>query len=75
VLPTVVRAEQLLDSALLWAVSFGTVVSRRLRRNVARAKEELEDLVAEADALRQEWKQEWQRVQRATGQSRSTDES
>ncbi|WP_448574716.1 hypothetical protein [Thermomicrobium sp.] len=68
--PVVTHAEQLVDAALLWAASLGTVVSRRLSKTLARTKEELEDVLAEAEALRQAW----QRGQQSADRSRrSTD--
>jgi hypothetical protein len=68
--PAVAHAEQLVDTAILWAASLGTVVGRRLLKTLVRTKEELEDVLAEAEALRQAW----QRGHQPTDRSRqSTD--
>ncbi|MCX7622173.1 MAG: hypothetical protein N2Z82_00230 [Thermomicrobium sp.] len=55
--PTVVlQAERLLDEALVWGAAFGAVLAQRARRLVARAREEVEDLFAEAEAVRSQWR-------------------
>lgn len=58
---TLLRAEQLLDEALVWGAAFGTVLAQRAQKLIARAREELEDLVAEADAIRSQWRAEFRR--------------
>lgn len=58
---TVVRAEELLDEALVWGAALGTVVARRARRVMARVREEVEDLFAEAEAVRSQWRQQIRR--------------
>jgi|GEM_PF-2468132 len=63
--PAVAHAEQLVDAALLWAASLGTVVGRRLLKTLARTKEELEDVLAEAEALRQAWQRGQQSADRS----------
>ncbi len=55
---SMVRAEQLLDEALVWGAAFGTVFARRARRLIARAREEVEDLWAEAEAIRNQWQKQ-----------------
>uniref|UniRef100_A0A7C5RUE1 Uncharacterized protein n=1 Tax=Thermomicrobium roseum TaxID=500 RepID=A0A7C5RUE1_THERO len=54
----VLRAEQMLDEALVWGAAFGTVLAQRVRKLVARAREEVEDLVAEAEQVRSQWRGE-----------------
>ncbi|MFN3337335.1 MAG: hypothetical protein ACK42I_07525 [Thermomicrobium sp.] len=56
---TIARAEQLLDEALVWGAAVGTVVARRARRLMARVREEVEDLIAEAEAVRSQWRQQF----------------
>ncbi|MCM8746532.1 hypothetical protein NET03_08285 [Thermomicrobium sp. CFH 73360] len=63
----VLRAEQMLDEALVWGAAFGTVLAQRVRKLVARAREEVEDLVAEAEAVRSQWRGE---VRRRSGAQR-----
>ncbi|GBD18242.1 hypothetical protein HRbin27_00735 [bacterium HR27] len=53
--PQVVRAEQLLEAAILWAVAIGSVLARRGRWLVGRAREEMEDILAEAEVLHRQW--------------------
>lgn len=55
--PAMRRAEELTESALLWAAAFGSVVAKRLRKVVALAREELEDMIAEAEHVRHQWQQ------------------
>lgn len=57
----VLRAEQMLDEALVWGAAFGTVLAQRVRKLVARAREEVEDLVAEAEQVRSQWRGEVRR--------------
>jgi len=54
--PTVARAEQLLDEAALWTLAIGNVLARRARWLIERAREEMEDILAEAQALRSQWR-------------------
>lgn len=52
----VLQAERLLDEALMWGAAFGAVLTQRARRLLARAREEVEDLFAEAEATRSRWR-------------------
>lgn len=64
---TVVRAEQLLDEALVWGAAFGTVLARRAHRLIARAREEVEDLWAEAEAIRSQWRDQFRHRRSPSG--------
>lgn len=46
------RAEVMLDDIGQWVGAFAIVAAERLRRVAARAREEVEDMVAEAEAIR-----------------------
>jgi len=54
--PAVLRAEQLLDDAILWTLALGSVLGKRVRWLASRGREEVEDLLAEAEAVRSQWR-------------------